>query len=146
MILNCGVGEDSSKSSPSWRNSVLNIHWKDWCWSWNSNTLVIWCEKLTHWKRPWCWERLKVGEGDDRRWDCWMASPTQHSLNKLRQLVMDKEAWHAAVHGAAKSQKDKNKYHIEHIHIWNLERWYWWTYLQDSNRDVDIENRLMDMG
>ena len=53
-------------------------HWKDWCWSWNSNTLATWCEKLTHWKRPWCWERLKVGgEGDDRGWDGWMASPTQ---------------------------------------------------------------------
>ena len=33
---------------------------------------------LTHWKRPWCWERLKAGgERDDRRWDGWMASPTQ---------------------------------------------------------------------
>ena len=57
---------------------VLNIHWKDWCWSWNSNTLATWCEELTHWKRPWCWERLKAGrEGDDRGWDGWMASPTQ---------------------------------------------------------------------
>ena len=56
---------------------VLNIHWKDWCWSWNSNTLATWCEELTHWKRPWCWERLKVGEGDDRGWDGWMASLTQ---------------------------------------------------------------------
>ena len=37
------------------------------CWSWNSNTLATCCEELTHWKRPWCWERLKVGgEGDDR--------------------------------------------------------------------------------
>jgi len=44
----------------------------------NSNTLATWCEKLTHLKRPWCWERLKAGgEGDDRRWDGWMASPTQ---------------------------------------------------------------------
>ena len=34
-------------------------------------------EELTHWKRPWCWERLKVGgEGDDRGWDGWTASPT----------------------------------------------------------------------
>ena len=54
------------------------IHCKDWCWSWNSNTLVTCCEELTHWKRPWCWERLKeVGEGDNRVWDGWMASPTQ---------------------------------------------------------------------
>ena len=35
-------------------------------------------QELTHWKRSWCWERLKVGgEGDDRGWDGWMASPTQ---------------------------------------------------------------------
>ena len=39
---------------------------------------ATWCEELTHWKRPWCWERLKAGgEGDDRGWDGWMASPTQ---------------------------------------------------------------------
>ena len=44
------------------RKSVLNIHWKDWCWSWNSNTLATWCEELTHLKRPWCWERLRTGE------------------------------------------------------------------------------------
>ena len=43
-----------------------NIHWKDWCWSWNSNTLATWGEELAHWKRFWCWERLKAeGEGDD---------------------------------------------------------------------------------
>ena len=50
--------------------------WKDWCWS--SNTLATWCKELTHWERPWCWERLKVagGEEDDRGWDDWMASPT----------------------------------------------------------------------
>ena len=54
---------------------ILNIHCKDWCWSFNS--LAIWCKGLTHWKRPWCWERLKVGEGDDGGWDGWMVSPTQ---------------------------------------------------------------------
>ena len=38
---------------------------------------LMW-KKLTHWKRPWCWERLKAGgKGDDRGWDDWMASPTQ---------------------------------------------------------------------
>ena len=50
---------------------------EDWCWSWNSNTLATWWEELTHWKRRWCWERLMAGgEGDDRGWDGWMASPT----------------------------------------------------------------------
>ena len=45
--------------------------------SWTSDTLATWCEELTHWKRPWCWKRLKVGgEGDDRGWDGWMASLT----------------------------------------------------------------------
>ena len=63
-------------TSPSWKKSVLSVHWKVWCWSWNSNTLATWCEKLTL-KRRWCWERLKVvGEGDDRGWDGWMASST----------------------------------------------------------------------
>ena len=80
MLLNCGVGEDSWQSlglkgdstSQSSRKSVLNIHWKDWCWSWNFNILTTWCKELTHW--PWCWERLKAGEGDNRGWDGWMAS------------------------------------------------------------------------
>ena len=52
--------------------------WKDWCWSWNSNTLATWCTELIHLKRPWCWKRLRAGgEGDDRGWDGWMTSPTQ---------------------------------------------------------------------
>ena len=42
-----------------------------------SEALATWCKELTHWKRPWYWERLKAGgEGDDRGWDDWMASPT----------------------------------------------------------------------
>ena len=60
------------------RKSVLNIHWKDWCWNWSSNTLVTWCEELTPWKTPWCWERLKAGGGGDNRgWDGWLASLAQ---------------------------------------------------------------------
>ena len=84
--LNSGVGEDSweslgrqrEKTSPSLRKSTLNIHWKDWCSSWSSNTLATWCEEPTHWKRPWCSERLRAREErDDRGRDGWMASPTQ---------------------------------------------------------------------
>ena len=84
MVSNYGAGEDSWESlltarrsnQSILRKSTLNIYWKDWCWS--SNTLATWCEELTHWKRPRCSERLKAGgEGDDREWDGWIASPTQ---------------------------------------------------------------------
>ena len=55
-----------------------NIHCSGWSWGWSSNTLATWCEELTHWKWPWCWERLKAGgEGDDRGRDGRMASLTQ---------------------------------------------------------------------
>ena len=40
---------------------IMNILWKDWCWSWSSNTLATWCKDLTYWKRPRCWERLRAG-------------------------------------------------------------------------------------
>ena len=84
------------KGDQSW-----NVHWKDWCWSWNSSTLATWCEELTHWKRPWCWERLKAGgEGEDREWDSWMASPTQWTwvwVNSGSWRWTGK-AWCAAIH------------------------------------------------
>ena len=34
----------------------MNVHWKDWYWSWSSNTLATWCKELTDLKRPWFWE------------------------------------------------------------------------------------------
>ena len=65
------------RSNWSTLKEISPEHWKDWFWSWNSNTLATWCEELTQWKRPWCWKRLKAGEEDDRGWDGWMASPTR---------------------------------------------------------------------
>ena len=72
------LGQQGDETSQSYRKSTLNIHYRDWCWSWSTNTLTTWCKETTHWKRTWCRKRLKAGEeGSDRGWDGWMASPTQ---------------------------------------------------------------------
>ena len=64
-------------------------------------------------EKPWCWERLKAGgEGDNRGWDGWMASPMDLSLSKLWEIVEDRGAWCAAVHGVAeldRTQRLNNK-------------------------------------
>ena len=74
-LKSLGLQDQTSKS---YRKSILNVHWRDWCWSWKLQYFGHLMEKLTHLKRPWCWERLGAGgERDDRGWDGWMASPTQ---------------------------------------------------------------------
>ena len=55
-------------------NQPWILFWKDWCW--RSNTLATWCKELTHWKRLWCWERLKAEEEKGTEdemvvWHCW---------------------------------------------------------------------------
>ena len=58
-----------------------------------AETPIVWpphsCKELTHWKRPWCWERFRAGgKGDDRGWDGWMALPTRRTW-----VWVDSRSW-----------------------------------------------------
>ena len=120
------------------KKSVLNILWKNWCWSWNSNILDTWWEEPTHWKRPWCWKRLKAGrEGDNRGWDGWMVWQTEfeqfvHEFEQFWELGMDREAWHVVVHDVSKSQTRLSN--RTELNKWrqNLE-WLSWERNSSSN-------------
>ena len=104
------------------------IHWKDWCWSWSSNTLLTWCKKPTHWKKPWMWERVvnllektlilgRPTAGGERRWlrMKWLDGITHSmdmNLSKFWEIVKDKDAWCTAVYVVSKRQtqlSDKTK-------------------------------------
>ena len=105
MHLNCGAEEDSWESlglqgeqtSQSLRKSTLNIHWKDWCWSWDCNTLATWC---TDAGKDSGQEEKGMTEDEMVAWHHWLNG---HDLRKLWEIVKDRGAGCATVHGVEKN-------------------------------------------
>ena len=116
----------------------LNIHWKDWYWSWSSNTLATWCKELGH------RERLRAGgEGDNRGWDWYhqaqrldgITNSMNMSLSKLWGMVKDREASDAALHGVIKSwTRLRDSTTTMHQAFFMLDLWCWTNWHLSSKR------------
>ena len=87
--------------------------------------LATWCKELTHWKRPWCWERLKTGEGDDREWDGWMASETWWTW----VLVSSGSWWWTGKPGMLQSMELQRVRHDWVTELNWTEMAFWWVCL-----------------
>ena len=90
------------------------------------HTLPTWCKELTHWKRPWSWERLRAGEEEgDRGWDGWMACLTQWTW----VWVSSGSWWWAGKLGVLLSMGSQRV-----GHDWATELTDWASFFRDQHR------------
>ena len=106
--------------------------------------MATWCAELTHWKRPWCQERLRAGEGDDRRfrWLDGITNSVDMNVNQLREIVKDRETWYASVYGVKRSRTRLSDWTTKMVKpVWKTI----WRVLKKLNVDLpyDLGIRLL---
>ena len=139
MLLNCGVGEDSwdglqgdQTVNPKGNQSWIFIGRTDA----EAETSILWPPDEKGWlirKRPWCWEILKAGEGDDRGWDGWMDSLIQ--WHEFDQAPRDGEGQGSLVCCSPWGRKELD------ITEWlnnNKCRWEWQGFSAELSGEVSL--------
>ena len=131
MLLNCGVGEDSWESL-GLQGDPTSPFWRRWAWDLfgrndaKAETPVLWPPHAKSWLigkdsdagRDWGQE--EKGTAEDEMAGNGITDSIDLSLSDLRELVMDREAWRAAIHGVSKSRT--------RLSDWTELNWVNWTY------------------
>ena len=114
----------------------------------DADTLTTWCEGQTHWKRPWCWERLKKRRRRDWQSMTWLDSisgTTDTNLSKLQEIAEDRRLWHAAVHEQDLAteqgqQKGKSLLGLSSLRYNGIGTW---NFLNWGQKAIKIEDKIL---
>ena len=138
MLLNCGVGEDSWESlglqgdpQSILKEIIPECSLEGLMLKLKLQYFGHLMEELTHWKRPWCWEKLKEEEkGDDRGWDGWMTSLTQWTWGR----ASSKSGWWIGKPGLLQSMGSQRVRH-------DWAELNYWTNLSFSNYSKKLKRK-----